>query len=270
MTQTPARHSCISVASANGQPHQTDSGLGGSPAALSTAAVSFVESVVALAPRIAVFDCDGTLWAGDSGEQFLRWELKRGLLPKAVAEWIEPRYRDYQAGLVSEEDICGEMVTIHDGLCVDKLWTVAEEFFTKVMSGALFSEMIELTERLRRNGCQLWAVSSTNEWVVRAGIRRFGIPDEHNISACVHCENGVATGRLKRVPTDDDKAVAIRELIPGGVNAAFGNSIHDAAMLALAPHAFAVNPNPDLAQIARQRGWQVYFPMGTAAQQSNP
>jgi len=37
-------------------------------------------------------------------------------------------------------------------------------------------------------------------------------------------------------------------------------------MLALASHAFAINPNPDLTEIAQQRGWRVYFPMGTAAQ----
>lgn len=234
-------------------------------AALTPAAARLVESVVALAPRIAVFDCDDTLWAGDSGALFLRWELKRRLLPQAVAEWIQPRYRDYQAGRVSEAAICGEMVTIHQGLRADELYVAAEEFFAEVMSAAIFPEMLALTGRLRRNGCQLWAVSSTNEWVVRAGLRRFGIPDEHNISACVHCQNGLASGRLKRVPTDEDKAVAIREMIPGNVDAAFGNSIHDAAMLALAPHAFAINPNPDLEQIAHQRGWQIYFPMGTAA-----
>lgn len=244
---------------------------------LTRAANAFIESVVGLRPRIAVFDCDGTLWAGDSGAKFLYWELKRGLLPRAVAEWIRPRYNEYLAGRVSEEDICGEMVTIHNGLREQELWTAAEEFFAQDVADAVFPDMLELTARLRDTGCDLWAVSSTNEWVVRAGTRRFGIPDEHVLAACIHCENGVATGRLRRVPTGADKAVAIRECIPGciptdGANsgtglldAAFGNSIHDAAMLALAPHAFAINPNQDLQQIAQQRGWHVYFPMGTVA-----
>jgi phosphoserine phosphatase len=33
-------------------------------------------------------------------------------------------------------------------------------------------------------------------------------------------------------------------------------------MLAIAKHAFAVNPNPDLEIAARQRGWSIYLPDG--------
>jgi phosphoserine phosphatase len=235
----------------------------------SHAAVHFVKKVLSQHPQIAVFDCDGTLWAGDSGEQFLYWELKRGLLPPTVAEWIKPRYRDYQAGRVSEEDMCGEMVTIHNGLRDEDLYQAGEEFYAEKFCGAAFPEMFEITSRLRESGCQLWAVSSTNEWVVRAGARRFGIPDEHVIAASVHIEGGKATDRLKRVPSGPDKAVAIRELIGDNVDAVFGNSIHDADMLALARRAFAINPNPDLQRIAEQRGWAIYFPMGTAAHKEN-
>jgi phosphoserine phosphatase len=34
-------------------------------------------------------------------------------------------------------------------------------------------------------------------------------------------------------------------------------------MLAVARHAFAVNPNPDLEKTARERGWTVYWPDGS-------
>jgi phosphoserine phosphatase len=33
-------------------------------------------------------------------------------------------------------------------------------------------------------------------------------------------------------------------------------------MLSAAKNGFAVNPNPDLEALARQRGWRVYFPDG--------
>jgi phosphoserine phosphatase len=210
---------------------------------LTPAATEFIESVLALHPRIAAFDCDGTLWAGDSGAQFLYWELDRGLLPEPVANWIRPRYDEYLAGRVSEEAVCGEMVTIHAGLSVAELNRAAEEYFAEKFASAIFPEMLELVHRLREQGCEIWAVSSTNEWVVRAGVKRFGIPDERILAACVQSENGVATERLIRVPTDADKAVAMRECIKGDVDAVFGNSVHDAAMMELAKHAFAINPN---------------------------
>ena len=63
------------------------------------------------------------------------------------------------------------------------------------------------------------------------------------------------------MPTDELKAVAIREVIGKPMEAVFGNSIHDQAMLEMAKHPFCVNPNPDLEQVARERGWTVYSPV---------
>jgi HAD superfamily phosphoserine phosphatase-like hydrolase len=229
---------------------------------LTSQAQTFIDSVLRQRPRIAVFDCDGTLWRGDSGEQFMYWEIQRRLIPETVARWIGDRYRQYKAGGVSEEAICGEMVTINDGVELAMLEREADEFFAAEFAGAIFPDMRELVAQLHQSGCQVWAVSSTNDWVVRAGGRYFDIPAECVIAASVHSDNGTATGRLQRVPTDEDKAVAIRELIQGPVDAVFGNSMHDAAMLALASNAYAVNPNPDLQQLAQQQGWNVYFPMG--------
>ncbi len=227
---------------------------------ISSEGQAFVGEVMRLRPRVAVFDCDGTLWAGDSGAEFLYWELRHGLLPAKMAEWIRPRYADYLGGKVSEEAICGEMVTIHEGLREADLSRAAEEFFQQKFAGAIFPEMQAITHALHENGCEVWAVSSTNQWVVRAGTRRFGIPDEHLLAACLYVENGCCTGRLRRVPTGEDKAVAIRASVRRPVDAGFGNSIHDAAMLALAAHPFCINPNPDLQTIAKERGWRVYFP----------
>ncbi|MFB3812683.1 MAG: HAD family hydrolase [Terriglobales bacterium] len=235
----------------------------GPTVSLTPAASDFVAAVVALQPRLAVFDCDGTLWAGDSGAEFLYWELDQGLLPEPVAAWIRPRYRDYLDGKVSEEAICGEMVTIHEGLRTADLERAADEFFTRKFTSAIFPEMQELTHRLRDAGCELWAVSSTNDWVVCAGVRHFGIPEEHVLAACVYSVGGTATGVLQRVPTGPDKARAIHDRINRIPDVAFGNSIHDAAMLLLSRHPYAVNPNPELLAIAHQHNWPVYYPIGT-------
>jgi len=230
-----------------------------SPSA-SQRAGEFLRAVLCLQPQVAVFDCDGTLWRADSGEQFLYWEMERGLLPAEVAEWARPRYEDYKAGRVGEEQMCGEMVTLHRGLSQEMLERAAAEFFQERIAPGIFPELLELTLALAGQGCQLWAISSTNDWVVRAGAGRFGIPAERVIAACVEINGGCATERLIRVPTDELKASAIRELLPRLPDAAFGNSLHDVAMLELAPHGFAVNPNSDLECVARQRGWTVYHP----------
>src|SRR5215471_16038967 len=98
-------------------------------AALDQQARQLVERVLTLRPRIAVFDCDGTLWAGDSGQVFFYYELDRGLIPKPVAGWARARYADYLNGQVDEETMCGEMVTIHAGIAEEKVIALAAEFF---------------------------------------------------------------------------------------------------------------------------------------------
>jgi phosphoserine phosphatase len=220
----------------------------------------FVDHVLGLKPSIAVFDCDGTLWSGDAGADFFYWEIERALVSPEVAQWAHGRYEEYKAGRVSEEQICGEMVTMNRGVSHNKLQQAAREFFDEVVAHRIFPELQELTRKLIEQGCELWAVSSTNNWVVEVGGERFGIPRERILAACVHVENGLASDRLVRVPTDELKAVVIREVIGKPTEAVFGNSVHDVAMLELARWPFCVNPNPDLERIAQERGWPVYWP----------
>jgi phosphoserine phosphatase len=230
---------------------------------LAPSAQQFVDSILALRPGIAVFDCDGTLWSGDSGADFFYWEVNRGLLPAEVAEWAVARYDDYKRGNVDEEIMCGEMVTIHHRIPERLLEEAAAEFFAEVVERRIFPEMLYLTRELRHEGSELWAVSSTNLWVVREGARRFGIPSENVLAACVHMEDGVATNRLHRVPSGPAKATALNEVLGKQVDACFGNSIHDLAMLDIAQKPFVINPNADLEAIARSKGWQIYWPSGT-------
>jgi phosphoserine phosphatase len=220
----------------------------------------FVQSVLDLKPRVAVFDCDGTLWSGDAGADFFYWEIEQGLIPKKTAGWAIARYKDYKAGRVDEETMCGEMVTINANISEEELLAAGRRFFEAMVLSRIFPEMQQLTRKLSEAGCRLWAVSSTNEWVIRAGASHFGIPAANILAACVHCDAGIASDRLIRVPTDEGKAVAVREAIGGQVDTVFGNSMHDAAMLELAQHAYAINPNKDLEAYAREHRWTIYKP----------
>jgi HAD superfamily phosphoserine phosphatase-like hydrolase len=230
------------------------------PPSISPKASIFVEDVLRLQPRLAVFDCDGTLWAGDAGEGFFDWELKRGVVSDEVVRWARPRYADYRAGKVVEDDMCGEMVTMHRGLTEAQVQKAAKQFFEENFVSQIFPEMIEMIRRLRDLGCDVWAVSSTNEWVIRAGMKHCGIDEDRILAAAVEIKDGIVTDRLVRVPTGAGKPAAIRDVIRKDPDAAFGNSRWDTEMLAIARHAFAVNPNPDLEKAARERGWTVYWP----------
>jgi len=136
-------------------------------------------------------------------------------------------------------------------------------FFDQFFAAQIFPEMRELVHSLQENGCEVWAVSSSNEWVIRAGMKHFGILESRILAAKVEIDDGIVTNRLIRVPSGPGKPQALREVAKKEVEAAFGNARWDTEMLKMAKHPFAVNPNPDLESYARERGWRIYFPEGT-------
>ncbi len=220
----------------------------------------FFDRIELARPSVAVFDCDGTLWAGDAGAEFMRWSMDSGLLSREACDWMDDRYRSYLRGDVSELAICGEMVQIYRGLRETELHQAAHKFFETTVRPHIFPEMQDLCHRLETQGVTLWAVSSTNSWLIEDAVEHFGIPSERVLAACVRCANGRITEELLDIPTDEGKA---ESLVRAGLphpDAVFGNSIHDAAMLALARHPFVVNPTAALSELAAANGWPVFQP----------
>jgi phosphoserine phosphatase len=231
---------------------------------LTSVQAEFIESVLILKPRVAAFDCDGTLWSGDAGEGFFSWELEQGLVTDEIVRWAHQRYAAYKAGQVAEDVMCGEMVTMHRGLREEVVQQACNTFFPRAIAPNIFPEMRELVQRLLASGCDVWAVSSSNQWIIRSGMRSFGIPQNRIVAAEVAVENGIITDRLIRVPSGPGKSEAIRFVLKSSSDSvpdcAFGNAIWDREMLAMSKHAFAINPNPDLNEIALSNGWTVYQP----------
>ena len=220
----------------------------------------FIESVLEFSPRIAAFDCDGTLWSGDAGEGFFSWELEQGLVSDEIARWARPRYADYRAGNVPEEIMCGEMVAMHRGLREEIVQQAADKYFALGVASNIFPEMRVLVQRLRESGCDVWAVSSSNQWIIRSGMRLFGIPEDRILAAEVLVEQGMITDRLVRVPSGPGKVEAIQSAIDVPPDCAFGNAIWDREMLSISKHPFAINPNPNLRKIAVANHWTMYQP----------
>jgi phosphoserine phosphatase len=226
----------------------------------------FHARVLALSPRVAVFDCDGTLWSGDAGSSFMRWSIETGLLSPRQIDWMNQRYEGYKRREVSELAICGEMVQVYRGLSVATLRDAAAEFFYEYVEANVFPEMADLIADLQASRCDIWAVSSTNDWVIEEGVRRFNIPADRVLAARVATADGLITDTLLDVPTDEGKVTALHRAGITSPDAVFGNSVHDAAMLSIARSsdgvrgAFPVNPSAELLVRSAAEGWPVYYP----------
>ena len=211
-------------------------------------------------PKVAVFDCDGTLWGGDAGYGFMAWTLEKGLVSRSTSDWVDTRYRDYLAGNVNELDMCGEMVQIYAGLRERELREAAARYVRKFVQPRVFAEMVALVAALKKAGVEIWAVSSTNKWVVSEGVRNFGFAEERILAAEVRVTGGLITSEILDVPTDEGKAEALKRVGIPCPDAVFGNSIHDLAMLEMARNAFPVNPSAELLEAAAKKGWGYFLP----------
>ncbi len=218
------------------------------------------ERVLALNAKVAVFDCDGTLWGGDSGYGFMVWSMEQGLVSRETSDWIDTRHRAYQAGTVSELDICGEMTQMYAGLREQEIRAAAARYVKEFVVARVFPEMAQLIEKLRARGVELWAVSSTNKWVIAAGVERFGITEERILAAEVKVESGILTSKIIDVPTDEGKAASLKRVGLHAPDAVFGNSIHDLAMLEIAKNPFPINPSPALLEAVARNGWGWFRP----------
>jgi phosphoserine phosphatase len=211
-------------------------------------------------PKVAVFDCDGTLWSGDAGYGFMAWSLEQGLVSRSTNDWIDSRYRAYRNGEVSETAMCGEMVQLYAGLRESELEKAAARYVDDFVRLRVFGEMAALVKKMRHIGVEIWAVSSTNRWVVTEGLRDFGIPRDRILAAEVRVKDGIITSEIVDVPTDEAKAAALERVGMPAPDEVFGNSIHDLAMLEIAQRPFPVNPSPALLEAAANRGWGYFRP----------
>ncbi len=152
------------------------------------------------------------------------------------------------------------MVTMHHGLREAVVQQACDDYFNAGIGINIFPEMRQLVERLRESGCDVWAVSSSNQWVIRSGMRSFGIPPNRILAAEAAVKNDTISDRLIRVPSGPGKVEALRPVLKSPPDCAFGNAVWDREMLAMSKHPFVINPSPGLKEIAIANGWPIYQP----------
>lgn len=209
--------------------------------------------------RPVAFDADGTLWRGDVGEDFLRFLIAEGRLPRYRGR--SGLYEEYERR-VSEDPASGYAYTVElmEEMEDTALAALCDGFFQRRFSGRLFPFTRPLVQALADRGYVVWIVSASPTWPVVPGARALGVPRERVIA--VHCD--VEEGRLTRrvhtpVPCGEGKVALLesRGLKPVlGV----GNGDLDLPMLAYSGRAMVIAPHGEdngLVRAAMDRRWPV-------------
>jgi HAD superfamily phosphoserine phosphatase-like hydrolase len=140
---------------------------------------------------------------------------------------------------------------------------LVRETLDDVLTPIIFAEALELIDEHRKAGRKTVIVSSSPAETVGPIAEYLGVDDVIATRARID-DRGRYTGELEFYAYAAHKADAIREMaVAEGLDLAgsyaYSDSITDLSMLELVGHPVAVNPDRELARIARDRDWEVRF-----------
>jgi putative phosphoserine phosphatase/1-acylglycerol-3-phosphate O-acyltransferase len=213
-------------------------------------------------PEIAAFfDFDGTLIDGYSAAALLKDRARRGDLPPSEAAKLLRTGLDVRAGRADFNHFMRVGVQAFRGHDAHNLARLGERLLRGTLGGLLFPEMLEIIAAHRRRGHTIVIASSALTFQVEPLARELGI--EHILCTRLESVGGIYTGRMDGpILWGPGKAAAVRDFarraeIDLEHSYAYGNGDEDIDFLRTVGNPRAVNPKPELAQLAEREGWPV-------------
>jgi HAD superfamily hydrolase (TIGR01490 family) len=217
---------------------------------------------VAESRQAAFFDLDKTIIAKSSLLAFGRPLFREGLITRRAI--VRSMYAQVVFMLVGADEEQMEklrvaMLQIIRGWNRDHVAGIVRETLEDIVTPITFMEALDLIAEHHDAGRPVVIVSSSPEEVVRPLGEYLGVDDVIATRAEVD-EHGVYTGELAFYGYGPHKAEAVREYatehgIDLAASYAYSDSITDEPMLRAVGHPAVVNPDRDLARLARDEGW---------------
>lgn len=212
--------------------------------------------------RLAVFDLDNTLLAGDSDYLWGQFLVEQGRVDAAWYETENRRYYEaYVAGTLDIDAFCAfSMQPLARNKPAD-LYAWREQFVQEKIAPIVAAGTPALLERHRAQGDTLLITTATNRFVTEPIAELLGI--EHLIATDPEMAGGRYTGRLAGMANfQAGKVTRLRQWRDQQVQkfdylTCYSDSRNDIPLLLEADVAVAVDPDPALKAEAGRRGWPV-------------
>jgi putative phosphoserine phosphatase / 1-acylglycerol-3-phosphate O-acyltransferase len=213
-------------------------------------------------PHIAAFfDFDGTLIDGYSAaalyeHRFRNFEIGLGELVRTVRATMGPTLTEEQFAAVVEDGL-GSWA----GRAEEDMLELGERLFAQGVAGTLFHPAWRLVKAHQRAGHTVAIATSATLLQVAPLARELGVP--HVLCTRLAVEGGLLTGKVAgRTLWGPGKIAAVRAFaaehdIDLADSHGYANGDEDVPLLAGVGHPHPVNPQPELAVAAAERGWPV-------------
>jgi HAD superfamily hydrolase (TIGR01490 family) len=214
--------------------------------------------------RLALFDLDNTLLAGDSDYEWGQFLVDRGVLQREAYEAQNRAfYEQYKAGTLDIHEFLGFALRPLADHTPQELDRWHGEFMASRIRPMIRPPARALVRRHLQGGDLCAIITATNSFVTRPIAREFGI--EHLIATEPEMREGRYTGGVagtpcfrsgKLVRLDQWLASVGRRLDQFAESTCYSDSHNDLALLERVQRPVAVDPDERLADEARRRGWE--------------
>jgi HAD superfamily hydrolase (TIGR01490 family) len=214
----------------------------------------------------AFFDVDNTIIQGASLIHFARGLVARKYLKTsdlADFAWMQVKFR--VTGRESSGDAAAgreKALSFIAGRKTSELVALGEEIYDELLADKIWPGTREMAHQHLEKGQQVWLVTATPVELAQVIADRLGLTGA--LGTVAESIDGVFTGRLVGdILHGPGKAHAVRALaVREGLSldrcTAYSDSINDVPMLSQVGKAVAVNPDSDLRELARARGWDIH------------
>jgi HAD superfamily hydrolase (TIGR01490 family) len=227
-------------------------------------AVAEVETPDPLAA--AFFDLDNTMMQGASAFYFAQGLAARKFFPTGALTsfaWQQLKFRVVGKELSLAQIRTGreQALSFVAGRSTAQFVELSEDIYDELMAHRIWSGTLALAQMHLAAGQRVWLVTATPVELATIIARRLGLTGA--LGTVAETVDGVYTGRLVGdILHGAAKAQAVRALaLKEGLDlqrcTAYSDSANDLPMLSLVGTAVAVNPDPNLRETARARGWEI-------------
>ena len=228
-------------------------------------------STASAAPRLALFDLDGTLLAGDTDALWCEFLIDQGHLDRETFAAANRDVADrYARGEIAADDFAAFYAATLAGRSPDQWSALRDRFVAATIAPRLGAAAFDLVARHRAGGDRLVLTTATNRFLTAPIAARLGIADlvatDLEVSAA-----GEFTGRTTGVVNMREGKVTrlaawlTREGLSASSLAAatlYSDSINDLALLSAVGTPVVVDPDARLHAEALRRGWPVISLLG--------